>query len=80
MTTMTTGPAPRLPSLAEIDGWFATRGYGFVLSKDSAEYWAALFSRHSFHIFAPRYGKGSTPLAAVISARDRYITEEGADA
>jgi hypothetical protein len=66
-----------LPSLAEIDGWFATRGYGFVLSKDGIVYWAALFSRRSFEIFAPKYGKGLTPEEAAGSARDRYITEEG---
>jgi hypothetical protein len=73
-------PDAHVPSLPEIDGWFATRGYGFVLSKDGSEYWAALFSRSSFEIFAPKYGKGPAPLDAAVSARERYITEEGVEA
>ena len=73
------GIQARREALAELDRWFAKRGFGFVVEKDAAQYWAHLFSRDGFQICAPKYGLGHDAVSAAASARERYRIEEADD-
>jgi hypothetical protein len=64
--------------LADIEQWFAGRGFGFRYRKDGVGVtWAELISLASGSVVAPRYGRGSTPIEAARRAKDRYLVEQG---
>lgn len=72
------GAVTERDELADIEQWFASRGFGFRCWKDDAGVtWADLISPASGSVVAPRYGRGSTPIEAARSAKDRYLVEQG---
>jgi hypothetical protein len=73
-------PAGEIASDPAIDGvaaWFAERGFGLRLERERADLvWAHLTTPRTGAVFAPKYGRGDTPVAAALRARERYEDEQ----
>jgi hypothetical protein len=63
-------------ALADVDDWFAERGFGILVEREDNEFWVHLTSRRTFEIFHPRYGRGTTRGEAARRARERYRFEQ----
>jgi hypothetical protein len=62
--------------LADVDGWFSSRGFGILLTHEGDEHWANLTSRGTAEVVVPKYGRGSSPEEAARRARERYEQEQ----
>ena len=62
--------------LRELDDWFRDRGMSLLITREEGECWAHLLSARSLEVFAPRYGRGTSPEDAAARARERYEIEQ----
>lgn len=68
---------PSDPAIDEVAAWFAQHGFGLRLERERADLvWAHLTSPPTGAVFAPKYGRGETPVAAALRARERYEDEQ----
>ena len=70
------GELPVDPEFAAVKRWFADLGYGLVVKPDDGAFWADLSRIQSAAVVAPQYGRGESPLAAALRAKQRYQQEE----
>jgi hypothetical protein len=62
--------------LEDVKRWFADRGFGLVFEKEREVVWVGLTRLPSDWVVAPRYGRGSTDLAAAQRAKTRFQEEQ----
>jgi hypothetical protein len=62
--------------ISEVSSWFRSRGFELAVSKEGADWWASLTPMASPAAPIARYGRGDTPEAAVLRARERYDQEQ----
>ena len=63
----------------EIEGvseWFKMRGFDLAVSESDGFWWATLMRIENPTAVIARYGRGDSPEAAAVRARERYEQEQ----
>lgn len=64
---------------AEAEAWFNARKFTLHTYRVDQEYWTDLLSKRNARFRAAKYGRGDSPEAAILSAKHRYVVEQGTD-
>jgi hypothetical protein len=64
---------------AEAEAWFNARKFTLHTYREGQDYWTDLGAKRNRRFLAAKYGRGETREAAIISAKLRYIQEQGPD-
>jgi len=62
--------------ISEVSAWFRSCGFELAVSEEGADWWASLTPIASPSAPIARYGRGNTPEAAAMRARERYEQEQ----
>lgn len=62
---------------AEAEAWFNARHVRLRTYREGEEYWTDLLAKKNRRFKAVGYGRAETPEAAVLSAKRRWVEEQG---
>ena len=62
--------------MEEVSTWFKERGFDVAVTEADGVWWATLTSTNNPTAVIARYGRGDSPEAAAVRARERYEQEQ----